>query len=367
MKVRNKGAKYSSIVGIGEMIKELEAKSGIKYLPLNRGVNYVTHIDLSKIIPMIDFNSDKIQIYPPNSGIKELKESINQEYFYGKSSNENIFVVNGGMSALDLIFKTLDVKKIYMLQYYWGSYINMCKINDQQFGFYDSYTELRENAEHYKDSAVIICDPNNPVGNKYDDDILLDTIRILNENGTIVIFDCPYRKIFTDDDTIFEELLDFENVIICESFSKCLGLSGQRIGFVHSLDKEFNSQFNINVLFSTNGINAFSQILIHKILSTEEGKIAAKDFKTKTRDSIKKNIDYLRNRNLLVDELYTDSTPMGIFVVIKMSFDELLENHIGSVSMEKFTKNEKILQKDYSRICVSVDHNLFLKYFDKIM
>lgn len=366
MKVRNKGARYSSIVGIGEMIKELEAKTGIKYLPLNRGVNYVTHIDLTNIIPTIDFNSDRIQIYPPNSGIKDLKQSINDEYFYGKTSNDNIFVVNGGMSALDLIFKTLDVKKVFMLQYYWGSYINMCKINDQQFGFYDSYNELRENVEHYKDSAVIICDPNNPVGNKYDDDMLLDTIRILNENGVIVIFDCPYRKIFTDEDTMFEELLDYENVIVCESFSKCLGLSGQRIGFVHSLDKTFNQQFNINVLFSTNGINAFSQELIHKLLSTEEGKRVSREFKHKTRDSIRKNIEYLKEKDLLVKELYTDSIPMGIFVVVKLSFEELLENHIGSVSMDKFTKNQDILDKNYSRICVSVDHDLFVKYFDKI-
>lgn len=367
MKIKDYGAKYSSIVGIGEMIKDLENKTNNKYLYLNRGINSVVNIDLENIIPMIDFNSTDIQVYPPNSGILPLKKSINDEYFYGESDPKNIFIVNGGMSGLDLIMKTLDIKKLYSYQYYWGAYLNILKINGIGHGTYVSYESIYDNIDEYKGNAVIICDPNNPIGNKYNDDKLLDIINILDSEGIITIFDSPYRKIFTDDDTLYEELLSFKNVIITDSFSKSLGLSGQRIGFVHSLNEDFNNMFNINLLYATNGINAFSQHLIHKLLSTKDGEKSIMDFKLKTREHIKKNIDFLKDKDLLADELYLDSFPMGIFVVVNRSFDDLLKHNIGSVPMSFFTKNEDIINKNYSRICVSVDHDIFKEFFEKLI
>ena len=43
------GAKFSSIVGIGETIRQLSAETGEEYLMLNRGVNAVTNIDLQEL------------------------------------------------------------------------------------------------------------------------------------------------------------------------------------------------------------------------------------------------------------------------------------------------------------------------------
>jgi len=43
MKINKSGAKFSSIVGIGEKIKKIEKEIGVKYLPLNRGINDVVN------------------------------------------------------------------------------------------------------------------------------------------------------------------------------------------------------------------------------------------------------------------------------------------------------------------------------------
>ena len=368
MRFKETGAKYSAIVGIGEKLKEMSKQSGEEYLYLNRGVNAVTNINLNEIIPLIDFNSNDIQVYPPNNGRASLRSAINDFYFHSKSSAENIFITNGGMGGLDLVVKTLDVEKIHISKYYWGAYTNIMKINSVPFDTYDSFSYLSENASSLSGSAVIICDPNNPVGDKHDDGSLLKLVKTLDDNNAIVIYDSPYRLLFEDkSDQLYETLLNYKNVIISESFSKSLGLSGQRIGFIHTLDETFNKTFNTNLLYATNGINAFAQVLVEKLLTTKEGLKATEEFKAATKNGIQKNIEYLETNNLLADEFYTASTPIGIFVIVNKNYDELINAKIGSVPLSFFTLQDKKAAEKYSRICVSVEHNKFKQFFNKLL
>ena len=57
MRIIESGAAYSAIVGISEKLQKLQAETGKEYLFLNRGVNAVCPIDLTDVIPHIDFNS----------------------------------------------------------------------------------------------------------------------------------------------------------------------------------------------------------------------------------------------------------------------------------------------------------------------
>ncbi|MCK5781401.1 MAG: pyridoxal phosphate-dependent aminotransferase [Flavobacteriales bacterium] len=364
MRIKHSGAKYSAIVGIGERLKELELESGDKYLRLNRGVPSVTNIDLSEIVPLIDFDSPRMKVYPPNSGMDGLKTAINSTYFNGTIYEDNIHVSAGGMNALDMVFKTIDVDKVFLPEFYWGAYINLMKINSVENSTYFSFDELKENAASLKGNAVLICDPNNPIGNKYEDQMLLDLVKELNDNDVIVIWDSPYRKIFSKDGDIFYEHLSvFKNVIIVESFSKSIGLSGQRIGFIHSIDTDFNTELSINLLYQNNGVNAFAQILVEKILTSPQGQKAAIEFRRKTISDINKNIELLRKKNLLAEEFYHDSIPIGIFVIVKRSEAQLLESKIGSVGLSYFTKTEKEKVSNLSRICIAVPHSILKEYF----
>jgi len=156
MEIKETGAKYSSIVGIGEKIKELEKTNG-KYLYLNRGLNQVVNIDLSQM--NIDLNTNQIQHYPPNSGFAFLKSAINRDYFNGNTDDKNIYITNGGMSALDLIFKTLKINKIFTNKFYWGAYVNIMKINGLGHDYYENLDGIEDKLKEYEGNAVIICDP----------------------------------------------------------------------------------------------------------------------------------------------------------------------------------------------------------------
>lgn len=366
MKTKESGAGYSAIVGIGERIGKISKETGQDFLLLNRGVNAVCNIDLNRVAKEIDFNTPQMQVYPPSRGHNQLRMAINKVYFHGESSVDSLSVCGGGMSALDLVFQTLEVDCIYLPFYYWGSYHQIATVRNKNTMVYPTLEDLESNTQKYRGSAVVICDPNNPIGNKVDDAQLIRTIKVLSDNDVVVIVDCPYRRIFcSDEDTFFRDLLKFRNVIIVESFSKSVGLSGQRLGFVHSKDEQFNKELGIRLMYATNGINAFSQILVTHLLTTETGKVVVDNFKRVTVAGIRKNIKYLRGKGFLAEEFYDESDPVGIFVIVNKSQQELLDKRIGSVALSYFTPTNKEYAQQYARVCVSVPHENMVRFFDQ--
>lgn len=368
MNINKSGARFSAIVGIGQKIKKMSEETGKEYLLLNRGVNSVCNIDLEPVIKNIDFNSASIQVYPPNSGLPELKEAINQEYFDGLAEIQNITITAGSMGGLDLIFQLLDVNRIFLPSYYWGAYANLLKIRGKENEVYDGFDELKEKADLLKGEAVVICDPNNPLGNKYKDTEILGLIKMLSDNGTMIIFDSPYRRVFYDStDDMYQKLMNLPGVIIIESFSKSVGLSGQRVGFIHSTHSAFNEELGIRILYMNNGVNAFAQYLVYHLLSSKEGKRVVKEFLAKTTRDIKRNIDFMKENNLLAEEFYQKSEIKGIFVIINKSEQELLDHQIGSVSLSFFTHTRKEEASKYARICISVPHEKFVRFLTPLV
>lgn len=367
MQIKKSGATLSKIVTIGEKLKDLTAKTGKEYLPLNRGVNSVVNIDLKDVVKELDFNSQAMQVYPAGRGIVELRQAINNEYFGGKSSKDNILITAGGMNALDLIVQTVGMEKLFLPIYYWGCYFQMLTVRGVGNAEYSAQSELYDRIDELKGNAVLICDPGNPLGEKYDDQEQFKLIKTLSDAGVTVFFDSPYRRIFySSDDNYYQRLMQLDNVVITESFSKSVGLSGQRLGFIHTTNKELYNELEIRLMYCTNGINAFAQLLVEKLLTSGVGRKAVVDFKTATARDIALNIEYLKNRDLLADQFYTKSTPKGIFCVVKRTEEQLLEEQIGSVSLAFFTKSQKESAAKYARICVSSPHAKFVKYFDNV-
>ena len=364
MEINVSGDSFSSFVGIGAKLKKLSEETGQEFLLLNRGVNAVTHIRLDDVIAKMDFNSPAIQVYPPNKGFAELRKAISHEYFEGTADIENIQVVPGGMPALDLVLQTLKIDRLYHGKYFWGSYGKIAKIRHLPTSAYETLHELNQLVRISDErTAVLICDPNNPLGNKIDDSYLFEQIKALNEAGTVVIFDSPYRRLFIQDN-FFYRLSKLENVIITESFSKSLGLSGQRLGFIYSGSKEFNEELNIRLLYSYNGVNAFAQQLVLQLLTTTEGKKAVQEFRKSTCEDISRNIKFLSDNNLLYEPFYRNSIPQGIFAVVNISEADLLRYRIGSVSMKYFSLEKTALENSISRICVSVPHKKLTSFFN---
>ena len=136
--------------------------------------------------------------------------------------------------------------------------------------------------------------------------------------------------------------------------------------FIYSNNTDFNNELGIRLLYEFNGVNSVSQIIVEKILTTEEGSVVLESFKTKTVEDIQKNIKYLSDNKFLPKDIYGDLIPTGIFAIINKSEEQLFQYRIGSVSLDKFALSAVDTDPNCSRICVSVPHEDFVKYFNQI-
>ncbi|MCD8184947.1 MAG: pyridoxal phosphate-dependent aminotransferase [Rikenellaceae bacterium] len=363
MKIKSSGAALSGIVRIGENLRQRERQTGQKILPLHRGINMVCRIDLNRLIGEIDFNTETIQNYPPSRGSRKLRQAVNTHFFQGKTHPENTLITAGGMNGLDLILQSLDIRQLFLPAFYWGSYLHILTIRRQEKAFYQTPRQLVQWIPRLRESAVLICDPGNPLGEKQNDSELYELIRKLNDNGISVLVDSPYRRLFTDDrDEFYARLAGLPNIVVCQSFSKSLGLSGQRIGFIHTANPALYQELHIRLMYCTNGINGFAQEAVWRLLDTPSGQSIVREFKRHTLTDIGRNLEFLKAKGLLATNFYTQAPAEGLFAVIRCGDKQLLEHRIGSVPLSFFTQDKEAAE-GYSRICVSYPHREFVEYF----
>jgi len=82
--------------------------------------------------------------------------------------------------------------------------------------------------------AIIVNTPNNPTGRVYPESVLRDMQEMLARSGQpiIVISDEPYKSYVYDGQRQAEVASLIASTVICNSWSKSLGLPGERIGYL---------------------------------------------------------------------------------------------------------------------------------------
>lgn len=359
MKINKPNATYSSIVEIGELATKLEKETGDKYLKLHRGVMDVTTIDLNSFSKNIDFNQKKIQQYGGNDGDSILLDTIKQKF---NLKEHYVMTVPGGMATLDLVINSLSDEVFWIPKYHWGSWNKILTIHGKEIKTFNDF-DIKNVI--VGEGVVMLCYPSNPTGfsPKFED--LKSFVEVCKEKNQTLILDLPYYYLFNEmSDKIYE--LYSDNVIILSSFSKSVGLSGLRIGYIATKNKELYDTMKIRSLYKYNSISTVPQEIINQLFTSSLGQTAFDNYRRKTKEHVTKNIKYLLDNGLLFDE-YTD-IPTGPFAIINKTFDELLSNKISSVPLNKFTyKNKEDELKNYSRISVAVDHDLFVEYFNNLL
>jgi len=371
MNINTTPVTYSSIVEIGELTARLEKETGDKYLKLHRGVMDVTTIDLNSFAQGIDFNQKKIQQYGGNDGDDRLIETIKDKFHL---KDHYVITVPGGMATLDVVINSLSDKTFWVPKYHWGSWNKILTIHGKDIKTFNDFDIKNVDLSIYNDNGrsyepvegvVMLCYPSNPTGYAPNFEDLKSFADICKERNQTLILDLPYYYLFNEmSDKIYE--LYSDNVIVISSFSKSVGLSGLRIGYIATKNKELYDTMKIRSLYKYNSISTVPQEIINQLLTSNRGQIAFDNYRMKTKHHITKNIQYLHDNGLLFDE-YTNR-PTGPFAIINKTFDELLSAKISSVPLNKFTlKNTEEHLKNVSRISVSVDHNLFVEYFDRLI
>jgi aspartate aminotransferase len=354
MKINTANVTYSSIVQIGENINKIEKETGDKYLKLHRGVMDVTTLDIDSLNLNLDLNNGKTQQYSGNDGSPELIETIKEEF----GLEGHVIITPGGMAGLDLLINSLGDETIWIPNYHWGSWNKILTTHGKEIKTFDDF-KIDEFSP--RSGTVMLCYPSNPTGYCPDVEVIKNFLARSKDAGVTVVLDLPYYYLFSDMNDNLSDFF-FDNVIVVSSFSKSIGLSGYRVGYISTKNEALYQTLRIRSLYKYNSISTLPQYIVNELLKE---KVAITEYRKKTVDSIKKNIMVLEMNGLLFDEY--PQIPTGPFAVVNISYDELLKNKISSVPLSKFTLNKQLKHENCSRISVAVDHKVFWEYFEKML
>ncbi|WP_113636206.1 histidinol-phosphate transaminase [Nubsella zeaxanthinifaciens] len=152
---------------------------------------------------------------------------------------ENMFLGNGSDEAIDLLFRAFcnpGKDNVIILPPTYGMYEVSANINDIEVRKVnltaDFQLDLEKIAETIDSNTkmIFICSPNNPTGNSLNRS---DIETILANFKGLVVIDEAYIN-FARQKTFIQELTEYANLVVLQTFSKAWGLAALRLGMAFS-------------------------------------------------------------------------------------------------------------------------------------
>lgn len=152
---------------------------------------------------------------------------------------ENTFLGNGSDEAIDLLFRAFcnpGKDNVIVLPPTYGMYEVSANINDVEIRKVSLLPDFQLDMEKIAETIdkntklIFICSPNNPTGNSINREDI-ETI-LANFNG-IVVVDEAYIN-YARQKTFIQELTEYANLVVLQTFSKAWGLAALRLGMAFS-------------------------------------------------------------------------------------------------------------------------------------
>jgi histidinol-phosphate aminotransferase len=186
---------------------------------------------------------------------KELKQCIAT---IKKVNINQLFLGNGSDECIDLLFRLfcrpgIDTAAAIAPSY--GMYSVSARIN--QIGLKQIALEAdfsldvnRILSEAKGSKMLFLCSPNNPTGQSFPKELLLE---IVQQFDGLVIVDEAYID-FSAEESMLNDLADFSNLVVIQTFSKAYGMAGIRLGMLFGSEEliswlnKIKPPYNINSL-----------------------------------------------------------------------------------------------------------------------
>jgi histidinol-phosphate aminotransferase len=184
---------------------------------------------------------------------------------------ENIFLGNGSDECIDLLYRCFcEPKKdsVIVCPPTYAMYEVSGHINDAEVrkaSLLENFQLHLNQIEHLIDETtkiIWICSPNNPTGNTINRE---DIETILNNFNGIVVVDEAYIN-FSRHKSLLQELREYPNLVVLQTFSKAWGLAAWRLGVafasaeIISLLDKIKPPYNINQATQDLALQALEEI-----------------------------------------------------------------------------------------------------------
>ena len=168
----------------------------------------------------------------PDPHQHKVKEAISQ---VKGIAAEHIFLGNGSDECIDLLFRSFcnpGKDNVIICPPTYGMYEVSANINDVEVrkallteDFQLDLIHL-ENLTDINTKIIWICSPNNPTGNSLNRN---DIEMLLNNFDGLVVIDEAYIN-FSKQKSFVQELTEYPNLVVMQTFSKAWGLAALRLG-----------------------------------------------------------------------------------------------------------------------------------------
>jgi aspartate aminotransferase len=183
--------------------------------------------------------------YMPNPGYTEVREAVAGKLRRETGlafTAEDVFMTIGSAGACNVILKSIldpgDEVIVLMpffpeYQFYIANHGGRKVAVETDASFLPAVERIAA-AITPRTRAILLNTPNNPTGRVYPESILRDLQAVLARCGqpVTVISDEPYKSFVYDGQRQAEVASFIANTAICNSWSKSLGLPGERIGYL---------------------------------------------------------------------------------------------------------------------------------------
>ena len=177
--------------------------------------------------------------YSDTAGSPELRNIISKYYQtkYNAPVFQNEIIVSAGSKPLIfMIMKSIlnEGDEVLIHEPAWLSYEEHATLTGAKTKYIPYEIKVNDFNKYFKSKTkmIIINNPNNPRGRIYNDLELRTIYEVARKNGAYVLIDEAYSDFVKDDFVSLANIVpDKDGIIIVNSLSKNLGISGWRIGY----------------------------------------------------------------------------------------------------------------------------------------
>lgn len=140
-------------------------------------------------------------------------------------SQSQVCVTNGATDAIYMLAKAFGNNSSSILIPTFSEYEDACTMNGHHVSRISSIEEVTDDMQ-----TVWICNPNNPTGDVYRNDIIKNMVN--GHPRTIFIIDQAYEQFTSEEVLTAKDAVQWTNVILIHSMTKEYAIPGLRIGYI---------------------------------------------------------------------------------------------------------------------------------------
>ena len=288
---------------------------------------------------------------PFNNGVNRypdpLQKELKQRVSAIKKVNVNqLFLGNGSDECIDLLFRLfcrpgIDTAAAIAPSY--GMYGVSARINQislKQIALEADFSlDVKRILSEAKGSKLLfLCSPNNPTGQSFPKELLLE---IVQQFDGLVIVDEAYID-FSAEESMLNDLTNFSNLVVIQTFSKAYGMAGIRLGMLFGSQEliswlnKIKPPYNINSLTQNYALD-----------------------KLKDLDAIEKAIELIKSERELLKDFLKDLKIVEFvypsdanFVLIKVKDSVKLYNYLISKGIVVRERSSQLLCSNTLRLSI---------------